>query len=233
MMTTLTITIADYYYRDRLSMISWIQEYSYTSGIQLVPCRFKYNDQWYGGIRISANNTGFTFIYGANSRDLFKPFSILYSNHNQTEIINQEIYDSINTELGTAYLYQHDTPIFRINNKILCNYMRTDIIHPTTQNFTISWGYVAGLTLMTIHNSTTDTKGALYAFSGYNRGSQHTAMITLNAGNGFTVTQPSDRNSYNVLVESTTSRIGAYVYIIRLGDYDTDDVPTWAEYTPS
>lgn len=64
----------------------------------LIPCKFKYNNQWWAGFKTTDSTLRKAiFITGYNRiKNPLQPICVKYSNTSGT-VINQEIYDSINT----------------------------------------------------------------------------------------------------------------------------------------
>ena len=86
---------ANYFNFSYLSNLELNSSMSATSGNGFRPCTFKYNDTYYGGLLVYIDNPKMQRVYfqGVTSIDMF---GVEFYNRNTGEILNEEIYNSLN-----------------------------------------------------------------------------------------------------------------------------------------
>ena len=111
------ISIGDSYQFDRMASINWLHlGNKSTDWVEISPCRFKYNDQYYGGLVFIAKSQSYNIVIDGvtgHPKSRFSPFMVDYMTGNT--ITNQEIYNSIGTTLNTDYRYA-DSSVFNYND---------------------------------------------------------------------------------------------------------------------
>lgn len=86
---------ANYFNFSYLSNLELNSNMNATSGNGFRPCTFKYNDTYYGGLLIYIDNPKMQRVYfqGVTNIDMF---GVEFYNRNTSEILNEEIYNSLN-----------------------------------------------------------------------------------------------------------------------------------------
>lgn len=217
------INMTDDYASDKKMKLDLFRYYSIESEREMAieHCKFKYNNQWYGGLKIYVNGSSATlFLQGlSNAKDIVNLGPIIYETHNgsSSTIVNSEINGSIDTSVN-AYLW------FCTNPEAYFNHRHIAIDAYNSMNRIASWiGHISissskpnayvglqdktnneyqkgcnGITFISLIRQA-GSKYTTYLMYGYQQGSIRSFMIPIiPSGNtdSYTITRTTNAGNY-------------------------------------
>ena len=131
----------NYDYRVSVNMMDLGNRVSAGNYYNITPCKFKYNDIWYGGVRILAPGSGLSvLIHGMHTKkEQFQPFAVAYKSYGN--IINTEIEESLDIDQNSGWTY-NDTSNQMIYNNLTTRYFTRDYYSsfmPGRQSTSLKW----------------------------------------------------------------------------------------------